>query len=135
MRIAERSNAWRLVGHVSLLFLSFTTYGLLQEKVMTGTFGPDHVSFRASPLLVLLTRVLNILIAALLLSFLPRPHHLPLSSPIKARSLFAPSHPLYAYFAIALCNFLSTTAQYEALAYISFTMSTLGFFLTPLMHT
>lgn len=126
MRLAERSDTWRLAGHVSLLFLAFTTYGLLQEKVMTGTFGPDHVTFRASPLLVLLTRVLNIVMAASLLSFLPRSHQLPLSMPIKDSSLFAPSHPLYAYFAIALCNFLSTTAQYEALTFISFTMSTLG---------
>ncbi|WWC98975.1 hypothetical protein V866_005869 [Kwoniella sp. B9012] len=93
------------------LLCSYTIYGYLQEKIMSGTYG-DH-RFRSTVILVAFNRIAGILVAIYLQSHV-------LKNSIK------PRHPLYAYASVSLSNFLSTLCQYEALKYVNFTTQTLG---------
>nr|XP_019050039.1 hypothetical protein I302_00460 [Kwoniella bestiolae CBS 10118]OCF28969.1 hypothetical protein I302_00460 [Kwoniella bestiolae CBS 10118] len=93
------------------LLCSFTMYGYLQEKIMSGTYGPHK--FRSTVILVAFNRLAGILVAIYMQSY-----HL-------GNSL-RPRHPIWAYASVSLSNFLSTLCQYEALKYVNFTTQTLG---------
>ncbi|OQR66577.1 adenosine 3'-phospho 5'-phosphosulfate transporter 1-like [Tropilaelaps mercedesae] len=92
------------------LQVSYLTWGVLQEKIMTqkyySTASEVGESFSDSQFLVFVNRVLAFAFAAVYLGVAPRqPPH---------------TAPLYKYFHCSFSNILSSWFQYEALKFVSF---------------
>ncbi|KAK4702000.1 hypothetical protein P7C70_g4225, partial [Phenoliferia sp. Uapishka_3] len=103
------------------LLTAHSTYGVLLEKIMQGTYGPNAQRFSSSPLLILIKQ-LFIITTALVILFL-RSHTaedrraVPRSFSMELR----PSSSTLAYASVAGYTFLSTVSQFEALKYVSYT--------------
>ncbi|ODM97575.1 Adenosine 3'-phospho 5'-phosphosulfate transporter 1 [Orchesella cincta] len=82
--------------------------GLLQEKIMTQTYG-DGENFRDSQFLVFINRILALVIAWVYLAIYER-------GTIKSLK----EAPLYKYSYCAFSNIMSSWFQYEALKFVSF---------------
>lgn len=89
---------------------SLLAYGLLQERVMAGTYGGDAVGDAA--VLVLLNRATSAIGAGLLMLIRGEP--------------LEPGAPLEECLGIALGNAAATGCQYEALRHVSFPAATLA---------
>ena len=103
---------------VKLLFcagglqLSYLTWGVLQERIVTKTY-EEHladgsvkmVKFTNSQFLVFVNRALAFLVASLCILFTRQPRH---------------TAPLYKYSYSSFSNIMSSWCQYEALKYVSF---------------
>lgn len=87
---------------------SYLIWGLLQEKIMTQTYGNGE-SFRDSQFLVFINRILALCIAWVYLGVYERG---------TIRSL--KEAPLYKYSYCAFSNIMSSWFQYEALKFVSF---------------
>lgn len=87
---------------------SYLIWGLLQEKIMTQTYG-DGETFRDSQFLVFINRILALVIAWIYLAIYERG---------TIRSL--KDAPLYKYSYCAFSNIMSSWFQYEALKFVSF---------------
>lgn len=90
------------------LQLSFLSWGLLQEKVMTKSYvnsAKETGDFKDSQFLVFVNRILAFLTAALILCCKRQPRH---------------KCPLYKYIFCSFSNIMSSWCQYEALKYVSF---------------
>lgn len=103
---------------VKLLFcagglqLSYLTWGVLQERIVTQTYEeyqPDGsvtmVKFTNSQFLVFVNRALALVVASLIILFSRQPRH---------------TAPLYKYSYSSFSNIMSSWCQYEALKYVSF---------------
>ncbi|XP_077341531.1 adenosine 3'-phospho 5'-phosphosulfate transporter 1 isoform X3 [Lithobates pipiens] len=119
----EPSSAARLEGDPSttqqalkLLFcaaglqISYLTWGVLQERVMTRTYtgtepGTPGEKFRDSQFLVFMNRILALTVAGIYCALTKQPRH---------------GAPMYKYSFASLSNVLSSWCQYEALKFISF---------------
>ncbi|XP_063774887.1 adenosine 3'-phospho 5'-phosphosulfate transporter 1 [Pseudophryne corroboree] len=119
----EPSSAARVEGDSSttqqifkLLFcaaglqVSYLTWGVLQERVMTRTYtttesGVPGEKFRDSQFLVFMNRILALTVAGIYCAFTKQPRH---------------GAPMYKYSFASLSNILSSWCQYEALKFISF---------------
>ena len=103
-----------LIGHSAGIIILYSTYGVLQERILKGTFNEQH--FTSSPLLILFNRIFSISFALVIL-FIGRMGKgsgvINGSAPF--RELLKPRQQLRAYLAVAMFNFASTTCQYEAL--------------------
>lgn len=89
---------------------SYLTWGVLQERVMTRSYGASEVEgsgerFRDSQFLVFMNRILALTVSGLWCVLLKQPRH---------------GAPMYKYSFASLSNILSSWCQYEALKYISF---------------
>ncbi|XP_016391875.1 adenosine 3'-phospho 5'-phosphosulfate transporter 1-like [Sinocyclocheilus rhinocerous] len=89
---------------------SYLTWGVLQERVMTRSYGATEVEgsgerFRDSQFLVFMNRILALTVSGLWCVLLKQPRH---------------GAPMYKYSFASLSNILSSWCQYEALKYISF---------------
>ncbi|XP_038250108.1 adenosine 3'-phospho 5'-phosphosulfate transporter 1 isoform X2 [Dermochelys coriacea] len=88
---------------------SYLTWGVLQERVMTRTYGATETNpgekFKDSQFLVFMNRILAFTVAGLYCALTKQPRH---------------GAPMYKYSFASLSNILSSWCQYEALKYISF---------------
>ncbi|NXC21622.1 S35B2 protein, partial [Corythaeola cristata] len=91
------------------LQVSYLTWGVLQERVMTRTYGATETDpgekFKDSQFLVFMNRILAFTVAGLYCALTKQPRH---------------GAPMYKYSFASLSNILSSWCQYEALKYISF---------------
>uniref|UniRef100_A0A6J0SWG5 Adenosine 3'-phospho 5'-phosphosulfate transporter 1 n=1 Tax=Pogona vitticeps TaxID=103695 RepID=A0A6J0SWG5_9SAUR len=109
---AETSTAhqvFKLLFCATGLQISYLTWGVLQERVMTRTYGATESDpgekFKDSQFLVFMNRILACTVAGLYCALIKQPRH---------------SAPMYKYSFASLSNILSSWCQYEALKYISF---------------
>lgn len=89
---------------------SYLTWGVLQERVMTRSYGATEEAgsgerFTDSQFLVFMNRILALTVAGLCCLLFKQPRH---------------TAPMYKYSFASLSNILSSWCQYEALKYISF---------------
>ncbi|KAH8918771.1 UAA-domain-containing protein [Atractiella rhizophila] len=124
---ADGGGGLGLLAHGIGIFVLYSLYGILQEKIMKGTYGENEERFTSSPLLVFFNRLFSCTTGAfMLLSLRMRsPSHQPVPGQ-SILSLLMPASPIYAYFLVSIFNFLSTTCQYEALKHVSFTTQSLA---------
>ncbi|KAM9002568.1 adenosine 3'-phospho 5'-phosphosulfate transporter 1 [Sarcophilus harrisii] len=91
------------------LQVSYLTWGVLQERVMTRNYGATDKMpgerFTDSQFLVLMNRVLALTVAGLCCVLCKQPRH---------------GAPMYRYSFASLSNILSSWCQYEALKFVSF---------------
>lgn len=90
--------------------VSYLTWGVLQERVMTRSYGATDTEgsgerFKDSQFLVFMNRILALTVAGLCCVVFKQPRH---------------AAPMYKYSFASLSNILSSWCQYEALKYISF---------------
>ncbi|XP_030051614.1 adenosine 3'-phospho 5'-phosphosulfate transporter 1 isoform X1 [Microcaecilia unicolor] len=99
----------RLLFCAAGLQVSYLTWGVLQERVMTRTYGATDSSpgekFKDSQFLVFMNRILAFTVAGLYCAVSKQPRH---------------GAPMYKYSFASLSNILSSWCQYEALKFISF---------------
>lgn len=100
-------DALLLIFYFAGLQVSFLTWGILQEKVMTQKYvnGDKEGHFKDSQFLVFVNRVLAFLMSGITLMFTRQP---------RTRC------PTYKYAFCSVSNILSSWCQYEALKYVSF---------------
>ncbi|XP_033859140.3 adenosine 3'-phospho 5'-phosphosulfate transporter 1-like isoform X2 [Acipenser ruthenus] len=88
---------------------SYLTWGVLQERVMTQTYGAADTElgekFKDSQFLVFMNRILALTVAGVYCALTKQPRH---------------GVPMYKYSFASLSNILSSWCQYEALKFISF---------------
>ncbi|XP_008395711.1 adenosine 3'-phospho 5'-phosphosulfate transporter 1 [Poecilia reticulata] len=102
--------ALKLMFCAAGLQASYLTWGVLQERVMTRSYGavaPDHdgEKFKDSQFLVFMNRILALTVSGLWCMLFKQPRH---------------GAPMYKYSFASLSNILSSWCQYEALKFISF---------------
>ncbi|XP_013999485.1 adenosine 3'-phospho 5'-phosphosulfate transporter 1 isoform X1 [Salmo salar] len=102
--------AFKLVFCAAGLQVSYLTWGVLQERVMTRSYGastPEEEGehFKDSQFLVFMNRILALTVSGLWCVLFKQPRH---------------GAPMYKYSFASLSNVLSSWCQYEALKYISF---------------
>uniref|UniRef100_A0A2K5E047 Adenosine 3'-phospho 5'-phosphosulfate transporter 1 n=1 Tax=Aotus nancymaae TaxID=37293 RepID=A0A2K5E047_AOTNA len=109
---AETTPMWqalKLLFCATGLQVSYLTWGVLQERVMTRSYGATATSpgerFTDSQFLVLMNRVLALIVAGLSCVLCKQPRH---------------GAPMYRYSFASLSNVLSSWCQYEALKFVSF---------------
>ncbi|XP_017102712.2 adenosine 3'-phospho 5'-phosphosulfate transporter 1 [Drosophila bipectinata] len=91
------------------LMVSYLTWGVLQEKIMTQhylNFAGESSKFKDSQFLVFANRLLAFLVALVYLQWQP--------SPVRHRA------PLYKYSYASFSNIMSAWFQYEALKFVNF---------------
>ncbi|XP_017070884.2 adenosine 3'-phospho 5'-phosphosulfate transporter 1 [Drosophila eugracilis] len=91
------------------LMISYLTWGVLQEKIMTQNylnFAGESAKFKDSQFLVFSNRLLAFLVALAYLQWQP--------SPVRHRA------PLYKYSYASFSNIMSAWFQYEALKFVNF---------------
>eukprot|EP00039_Didymoeca_costata_P015655 m.270427 g.270427 ORF g.270427 m.270427 type:complete len:420 (-) comp16263_c8_seq1:129-1388(-) len=107
--------AFKLMLCVLGLQGSYLTWGLLQEQIMTQSYGtePDgsDAVFKTSQFLVFMNRVLAFCVAIGVTRLTEQPKH---------------KSPLYKYSFTSMSNVMSSWFQYEALKYVSFPTAVLG---------
>ncbi|XP_065198556.1 adenosine 3'-phospho 5'-phosphosulfate transporter 1-like [Sycon ciliatum] len=95
------------------LQISYVTWGVLQERIMTRSYGGGDAEgsdgreerFTNSQFLVLVNRLLAFVVACAAVAVIPHPPH---------------ATPLYKYSFCSISNVLSSWCQYEALKFVSF---------------
>lgn len=92
------------------LQVSYLTWGVLQERVMTRSYGAatpedEGEKFKDSQFLVFMNRILALTVSGLWCVLFKQPRH---------------GAPMYKYSFASLSNIMSSWCQYEALKYISF---------------
>lgn len=98
--------AWCCAGVIGCL----VAYGVLQEKIMQGSFDGERFTF--SLFLVLCNRLTTMSLAVVMLLLYGQD--------------MRPVAPPYNYAAVSVSNVVATFCQYEALKHVSFPMQTLG---------
>ncbi|XP_061603104.1 adenosine 3'-phospho 5'-phosphosulfate transporter 1 [Cololabis saira] len=102
--------ALKLILCAAGLQASYLTWGVLQERVMTRSYGatsPEQEGerFKDSQFLVFMNRILALTVAGLWCLLFKQPRH---------------GAPMYKYSFASLSNIMSSWCQYEALKFISF---------------
>lgn len=102
--------AFKLIFCAAGLQVSYLTWGVLQERVMTRSYGSSEAEgsgerFRDSQFLVFMNRILALTVSGLWCVLFKQPRH---------------GAPMYKYSFASLSNILSSWCQYEALKFISF---------------
>lgn len=91
---------------------AFVVYSLIQERLMTVGFGPEEERFQYSVFIVLVNRIVTCVVALVSLGWIGQP--------------LAPAAPLLLFAVPSLANVVSSSAQYEALKYVSFPLQALA---------
>ncbi|GAA5962683.1 hypothetical protein JCM3765_006165 [Sporobolomyces pararoseus] len=117
------SSRTSLLLHGAGLIVIYSLYGVLQEKIMkSSTYGPNDEHFTSSSLLIVVNRLFSIGVGLAILFYKTRSD--------KESGTFSqrltPASPLTAYGSVAVFNFLSTSCQYQALRYVSYTTQSLA---------
>jgi len=102
----------RIAAYFFAITGCFVVYSLVQERLMTVGFGPDKEVFRYSMFIVLINRIVACLVAGTVL--------LVSGSPLE------PGAPPLLFAIPSLSNVIASTAQYEALKYVSFPLQALS---------
>ncbi|KAK7075211.1 hypothetical protein SK128_020050 [Halocaridina rubra] len=105
---SSSNNFLQLVFCFVGLQISYLTWGVLQEKIMTKEYQNSEGSighFKDSQFLVFINRILAFVLAALYLALTRQPRH---------------TAPIYKYSYCSFSNIMSSWCQYEALKYVSF---------------
>ncbi|KAK2883819.1 hypothetical protein QQF64_016391 [Cirrhinus molitorella] len=107
---SSAQQAVKLIFCAAGLQVSYLTWGVLQERVMTRSYGATEVEgsgerFKDSQFLVFMNRILALTVSGLWCVLFKQPRH---------------GAPMYKYSFASLSNILSSWCQYEALKYISF---------------
>lgn len=102
--------ALKLIFCAAGLQVSYLTWGVLQERVMTrsygaATTGQEGEKFKDSQFLVFMNRILALTVSGIWCVMFKQPRH---------------GAPMYKYSFASLSNILSSWCQYEALKFISF---------------
>ncbi|KAI8785287.1 adenosine 3-phospho 5-phosphosulfate transporter 1 [Biomphalaria glabrata] len=99
--------AMRLMVCFAGLQISYLTWGVLQERIMTIKFGTeeDGEYFKDSQFLVFINRILAFIMALIVIMLQAQPPH---------------TAPLYKYSFSSFSNIMSSWCQYEALKFVSF---------------
>uniref|UniRef100_A0A665WK67 Adenosine 3'-phospho 5'-phosphosulfate transporter 1 n=1 Tax=Echeneis naucrates TaxID=173247 RepID=A0A665WK67_ECHNA len=102
--------AIKLIFCAAGLQVSYLTWGVLQERVMTRSYGAttpeeEGETFKDSQFLVFMNRILALTVSGLWCTLFKQPRH---------------GAPMYKYSFASLSNIMSSWCQYEALKYISF---------------
>jgi adenosine 3'-phospho 5'-phosphosulfate transporter B2 len=107
------------VFYAAGIILALLVYGLLQERVITLSYGGELFTY--SVFLVFINRVFAVLFA--------------ISMAVAKGESLASKAPLWKYLTISLSNVYASTCQYEALKYVSFPVQMLGksFKMMPVM--
>lgn len=109
MESSTARQVFKLLFCAAGLQASYLTWGVLQERVMTRTYGATETDpgekFKDSQFLVFMNRILAFTVAGLYCALTKQPRH---------------GAPMYKYSFASLSNILSSWCQYEALKYISF---------------
>lgn len=95
------------------LQVSYLIWGVVQERVMTSTYGDDKEKFPSATFCVFSNRVCAILLAMALVWH-------------ETGGTLSLGVPLHAFAPPSISNTLSSFGQYEALHYVSFPMQTLS---------
>ncbi|KAM6905869.1 adenosine 3'-phospho 5'-phosphosulfate transporter 1 [Lycodopsis pacificus] len=100
----------KLIFCAAGLQVSYLTWGVLQERVMTRSYGAmtpedEGEKFKDSQFLVFMNRILALTVSGLWCLLFKQPRH---------------GAPMYKYSFASLSNIMSSWCQYEALKYISF---------------
>ncbi|XP_033503750.2 adenosine 3'-phospho 5'-phosphosulfate transporter 1 [Epinephelus lanceolatus] len=100
----------KLIFCAAGLQASYLTWGVLQERVMTRSYGAttpeeEGEKFKDSQFLVFMNRILALTVSGLWCILFKQPRH---------------GAPMYKYSFASLSNIMSSWCQYEALKYISF---------------
>jgi len=105
--------------YASGIILALLVYGLLQERVITLSYGGELFTY--SVFLVFVNRVCAVVFAV--------------SMAVAKGESLASKAPLWKYLTISLSNVYASTCQYEALKYVSFPVQMLGksFKMMPVM--
>lgn len=116
-----KKKAFKLIACTIGLQVSYLTWGLLQERIMTRRYGDvidadgvvteEGEQFQNSQFLVFVNRVLAWVVAGIYIKLRPQPRH---------------GSPMYKYSFCALSNIMSSWFQYEALKFVSFPTQVLG---------
>ncbi|SCZ98367.1 BZ3500_MvSof-1268-A1-R1_Chr3-2g06323 [Microbotryum saponariae] len=93
----------------------------LRQELRLG-MGPNGERFTSSSLLIVANRVISVSVGLSILFFKSR--QTPEAGSFSAR--LRPASSMVAYTSVAVFNFLSTTSQYEALKYVSYTTQSLA---------
>ncbi|GAA6062280.1 hypothetical protein JCM10212_000940 [Sporobolomyces blumeae] len=117
------SNRLSLFLHGAGLIIIYSLYGVLQEKIMkSSTYGPNDEHFTSSSLLIVANRLFSILVGLVILFIKTRSSTDSGSFTERLR----PASSYSAYGSVAVFNFLSTSCQYQALRYVSYTTQSLA---------
>jgi adenosine 3'-phospho 5'-phosphosulfate transporter B2 len=108
----HRRHQLRLAGLFLAITGCFLVYSLIQERLMTLGFGPQHERFEYSLFIILVNRLVCCAVAAAALSL--------------AGSTLQPTAPLALFSVPSLANVLGSASQYEALKYVSFPLQALA---------
>ncbi|KAK4789021.1 hypothetical protein SAY86_020340 [Trapa natans] len=106
------SRLWRGLFVVSGIMTTLVIYGVLQEKIMRVSYGPNKEFFRYSLFLVFCNRITTSAVSAAVL--------------LASKKALDPVAPISKYCLVSVSNILTTTCQYEALKYVSFPVQTLA---------
>lgn len=96
-------SSFKLCSCIIGLQIAYLTWGVLQERVMTRSYGGER--FTNSQFLVFVNRVLALCVSAIYIASTIQPRHI---------------SPFYKYSYSSLSNILSSWCQYEALKFVSF---------------
>ena len=110
--MATKSGIARIAFYFAAITGCFCIYSLIQERLMTVGFGPEKEIFEYSVFIVLINRLVTCAVAAASLKYL-------------GQSL-APSAPLLLFAIPSVANVVGSSAQYEALKYVSFPLQALS---------
>ncbi|RUS89657.1 hypothetical protein EGW08_002578 [Elysia chlorotica] len=103
------TRALRLIICVIGLQVSYLTWGVLQERIMTIEYGQTATQpgefFKDSQFLVFINRILAFIMALIVITVRKQPTH---------------TAPLYKYSFSSFSNIMSSWCQYEALKFVSF---------------
>ncbi|GAA5884592.1 hypothetical protein JCM3774_004797 [Rhodotorula dairenensis] len=117
------SNRFSLLVHAAGLIFIYSLYGVLQEKIMkSSTYGPDKEHFTSSSLLIVFNRLFSVSVGLAILAYKTKSQ--PENGSLRQR--LSPASPYFAYALVAAFNFLSTSCQYQALRYVSYTTQSLA---------
>ncbi|KAM0789872.1 hypothetical protein ACM66B_006718 [Microbotryomycetes sp. NB124-2] len=120
---SDNNKRTSLMLHAAGLVVIYSLYGVLQEKIMrSSTYGPNNEHFTSSSLLIVVNRLFSITTGCAILWY--KSSKSPEHGSFGAR--LRPASPYVAYASVAFFNFLSTTCQYEALKYVSYTTQSLA---------
>ncbi|GAA5838457.1 hypothetical protein JCM11251_003396, partial [Rhodosporidiobolus azoricus] len=116
-------NPYSLMAHAAGLISIYSLYGYLQEKIMKkSTYGSNEEHFTSSSILIVFNRLFSIAVGLIILLYKSRQQ--PELGTFTKR--LRPASPHFAYASVAIFNFLSTTCQYQALCYVSYTTQSLA---------
>lgn len=108
----QQSHVLRILFYFLAITGCFCVYSIIQERLMTIGFGPEKELFKYSVFVVFINRIVTVTVAASVLLWL--------GSPIE------PAAPVALFGIPAAANVIGSTAQYEALKYVSFPLQALA---------